>query len=64
MRFRALSECTSLSQHLPDSMRSPSRQLALLLDRLAPLEGYNLTALAGVRLRRSNRPFDAHSGSL
>lgn len=37
-------------------MRSPSRQLVLLLDRLTPLEGYNLTALAGVRLLRSNRP--------
>ena len=37
-------------------MRSPSRQLVSLLDRLTPLEGYNLTALAGVRLLRSNRP--------
>ncbi|GHB34285.1 AraC family transcriptional regulator [Salinicola rhizosphaerae] len=27
-----------------------------LIDRLAPLEGYNLTALPGVRLLRSNRP--------
>lgn len=37
-------------------MRSPARQLVSLLDRLAPVEGYNLTALAGVRLLRSNRP--------
>ena len=37
-------------------MRSASRQLVSLLDRLTPLEGYNLTALAGVRLLRSNRP--------
>jgi AraC-like DNA-binding protein len=37
-------------------MRSPSRQLVQLLERLAPLEGYNLTALAAVRLLRSNRP--------
>lgn len=37
-------------------MRSPSRQLVSLLDRLAPLEGYNLTALPAVRLLRSNRP--------
>src|SRR5262245_23567459 len=37
-------------------MRAPAKQLVLLLDRLAPLEGYNLTPLAGVRLLRSNRP--------
>lgn len=43
-------------QDLPDPMRSPSRQLVSLLDRLTPLEGYNLTALPGVRLLRSNRP--------
>ena len=42
-------------QPLPNPM-SASRQLVSLLDRLAPLEGYNLTALAGVRLLRSNRP--------
>jgi len=43
-------------QYLPNPMRSPSRQLASLLDRLTPLEGYNLTALPGIRLLRSNRP--------
>lgn len=42
-------------QCLPNPM-SPSRRLISLLDRLAPLEGYNLTALAEVRLLRSNRP--------
>jgi AraC-like DNA-binding protein len=33
-----------------------SGQMAELLDRLTPCEGYNLTALADVRFLRSNRP--------
>ena len=34
-----------------------SRQLTIaLLEKLAPSEGYNLTALEGIRLLRSNRP--------
>src|ERR1044072_1882118 len=35
----------------------PARQrMVALLERLAPLEGYNLTALPDVRFLRSNRP--------
>jgi AraC-like DNA-binding protein len=33
-----------------------SRQMVALLQQLAPVEGYNLTPLADVRLLRSNRP--------
>ena len=39
--------------HLPSAAPAPLAPLALAL---APLEGYNLTALASVRLLRSNRP--------
>ncbi|SQA99618.1 AraC-type transcriptional regulator N-terminus [Cedecea neteri] len=33
-----------------------SKQMAELLDRLTPHEGYNLTVLNEVRFLRSNRP--------
>src|ERR1700754_111898 len=41
---------------LPNPMSIAQRQLVALLERLAPTEGYNLTALDSVRLLRSNRP--------
>ena len=41
------------SQNLSDA---DQQRMVALLRALAPQEGYNLTALAGVRLLRSNRP--------
>lgn len=38
---------------------NPMKRMITLLDHLAPLEGYNLTALPDVRLLRSNRPLRA-----
>jgi len=43
------------AQTLAGQARRQRRMVALLL-RLAPIEGYNLTALPDVRLLRSNRP--------
>ena len=42
--------------HLPDHSMPMRRRMVDLLAALAPLEGYNLTALPDVRLLRSNRP--------
>lgn len=41
---------------LPNPMTATRQQFIALLERLAPVEGYNLTALDDVRLLRSNRP--------
>lgn len=45
-----------------DAARSPHalvKRMISMLERLAPCEGYNLTALPDVRLLRSNRPLSA-----
>jgi len=39
--------------------RTRDRRLAAMLERLAPCEGYNLSALPDVRFLRSNRPLSA-----
>src|SRR4051812_18703667 len=37
-------------------VKQEQRRMVALMERLAPVEGYNLSALPGVRLLRSNRP--------
>jgi AraC-like DNA-binding protein len=37
-------------------VKQEQRRMVALMERLAPAEGYNLSALPGVRLLRSNRP--------
>ncbi|HYG43816.1 MAG TPA: AraC family transcriptional regulator [Bordetella sp.] len=41
------------------SRHALGKRMASMLDRLAPCEGYNLTALPDVRFLRSNRPLSA-----
>lgn len=44
------------STHNPDPSSRSRKRIVALLRALAPEEGYNLTALPGVRILRSNRP--------
>lgn len=44
--------------HTVNLFSAPNRRMVRLMQQLAPLEGYNLSPLEGIRLLRSNRPLN------